>query len=191
MYFNSLSSENNEQHHEKWKQFKERNILRKMDIALNTIPLSCQELLHATPEQLKRISNNERNGPDQFKIEVPSIPEEFPDLSTMKAKIYPLPISHENQCKTFGLGRNLDLFAEEFNFTNERKEKFLPLLKNKKFNLQLAYERYAFIKGMEKPKKDQRDYEKFLRNNETHLSDEFVAPGEDDVESEDSDDLEF
>ena len=40
--------ENNEPHQEKWEEFKKRNILRKMDIAFNAIPLSSQEL-HATP----------------------------------------------------------------------------------------------------------------------------------------------
>ena len=147
--------ENNEQHEEKWEEFKKRNILRKTDIAFNAIPLSSQELLRATPEVLRQISNKERNEPNQLKIHVPAIPEEFPDLSSRKTKIDSLPISHENQCKTFGLGRNLDMFAQEFNFRSERKEKFLPILKSKKFNLQVAYERYAFLKGMEKHKKDQ------------------------------------
>ena len=124
-----------------------------MDIAFNAIPLSSQELLHATPDKLKRISEKDINEHTQnlFKIEVPPIPEEFPELSTKKTKIYPLPISHENQCKTFGLGRNLDMFAEEFDFTSGTSQ----IVKGKKhFNLQLAYERYAFLKGMEKHKKE-------------------------------------
>jgi hypothetical protein len=115
-----------------------------MDIAFNAIPLSSQELLHATPDKLKRISEKDINEHTQnlFKIEVPPIPEEFPELSTKKTKIYPLPISHENQCKTFGLGRNLDMFAEEFDFTSGKKKKFLPIVKGKKhFNLQLAYKK--------------------------------------------------
>ena len=142
-------------------------------------------------EVLRQISNKERNKPNQLKIHVPAIPEEFPGLSSRKTKIYPLPISHESQCKTFGLGRNLDMFADEFNCRSERKKRFLPILKSKKFNLQLAYERYAFLKGMEKHKKDQIVYENFLRNNETHSSDEFLVPCDDDVESEDSDDLDI
>jgi hypothetical protein len=123
--------------------------------------------LHATPDDLKKdINEHTRN---LFKIKVPPIPEEFPELSAKKTKIYPLPISHENQCKTFGLGRNLYIFAEEFDFTSGKKKEFLPIVKGKKhFTLQLAYKRYAFLKGMEKHKKEQKEYEEFLRNNGTH-----------------------
>lgn len=176
-YLSSLIECHKEQH-EKWVDFRERNLLRKMDLALNQVQLSSTELLHATADQLKKISDDSLSSHSvkQYAIEVPPVPEEFPE-SSLKSAIYPLPISIENQCTTLGLARNLDKFSEEFHFSNgkEKEAKFLPLRKGKaEFNLDLAYDRYSFLKTMEVHKKDQLNYEQFLRNSAENES--VVAP---------------
>ena len=149
-----------------------------MDLALNQVQLSSTELLHAAADQLKKISDDSFSchSVKQYAIEVPPVPEEFPE-SSLKSAIYPLPTSIENQCTTLGLARNLDKFSEEFHFSNgkEKEAKFLPLRKGKaEFNLDLAYDRYSFLKTMEVHKKDQVNYEQFLRNSAENES--VVAP---------------
>lgn len=104
----------------------------------------------------------------QYKIIVPIIPCEFPDMAAKEAQIYPLPISHENQCTTLGAASNLDLFQKEFDFVSDKQPKFLPLQSSgKDFDLDRAYKRFAFLKSLEYHKKTQRDYEQILRGQGT------------------------
>ena len=95
-YLSSLIECHKEQH-EKWVDFRERNLLRKMDLALNQVQLSSTELLHAAADQLKKISDDSFSchSVKQYAIEVPPVPEEFPE-SSLKSAIYPLPTSIEN-----------------------------------------------------------------------------------------------
>ena len=60
----------------------------------------------------------------------------------------------------------MDLFASEFDFKRQSvKEKFLP--KHKDYNLDKAYETYAFLKSYEKHKQKQKEYELILRRQPT------------------------
>lgn len=63
------------------------------------------------------------------------------------------------------MGANLHKFSEELDFHCPKEKSFLPLKKTnkKEFNLDLAYKRFAFLKSMEKHKKEQEEYESYLR----------------------------
>jgi hypothetical protein len=88
-----------------------------------------------------------------------------------------------------GVAGNLDLFNREFNFKSGRDKKYLPLHTNgKEFDLDRAYERYAFMKSLEQHKETQRRYEQILwhepLDNEEMLED---CEESDSDDSEDSD----
>ena len=79
--------------------------------------------------------------------------------------MFPLPTSHENQCTIAGAASNSELFAGEFDFKTPKKKKFLPLKQSgKDFDLDRAYQRFAFNKMLEQHKKKQTQYEGLLRN---------------------------
>lgn len=63
------------------------------------------------------------------------------------------------------MGANLHKFSEELDFHCPKEKSFLPLKKTnkKEFNLDLTYKRFAFLKSMEKHKKEQEEYESYLR----------------------------
>ncbi|KXJ20278.1 hypothetical protein AC249_AIPGENE16621 [Exaiptasia diaphana] len=105
----------------------------------------------------------EAQGTKKYKIDIPPV-QDFPHLSKNQTKIYPLPISHENQCTILGTASNLDLFASEFGFSNERntKKNFVSP-SAKEFDLDKAYERHSFLKSYEKHKETQQEYEATLR----------------------------
>lgn len=162
--FPFLLSENNECHLRKWEEFKKRNTLRKMKVAFNDVQISKEELKDISSEQLQNVASKHDHDENQFKIELPEIPCEFPDMAKKEAKIYPLPISHENQCTTLGVASNLDLFQDEFQFDSKKENQYLPLKSSRKdFNLELAYKRFAFLRTLEQHKKKQQAYEHFLR----------------------------
>lgn len=132
-----------------------------MDLAFNDVNLSSEELKSASPQSLK--SASELSNPQKFKIDVPQVPEEFPSQSSKKSQMYSLPLSIENQCKTLGMGRNLDSFTDEFGFVTKKEKIFLPLKKSKKeFNLDLAYKRFAFLKSQVESGSDDDDDVVFL-----------------------------
>jgi hypothetical protein len=81
-----------------------------MDVALNVSNISNQQLKSMSGEELQTQASNpfQPESSKRFHIKIPEIPCEFPDMANKKAKIYPLPISHENQCTTLGVARNLD-----------------------------------------------------------------------------------
>ncbi|CAB4000436.1 Hypothetical predicted protein [Paramuricea clavata] len=87
----------------KWTSCQERNLLRKMDLALNVYPETVEQIQSSSSDHLREMSDsaeskvNQRVDAKQFKINIPQIEEDFPDLATKKTKIFPLPISHENQ----------------------------------------------------------------------------------------------
>ena len=168
--------------------YKKRNLLQKMDNALNSVTLSKEELKCASDEVLKQSTSGDSNS-RMFDIDVPPAVTEFPKYANNATKIYPLPISHENQVKIVGVAGNLDLFNREFNFESGRAKKYLPLQSNgKEFDLDRAYERYAFMKSLERHKEAQRRYEQILRHepldNEDMLED---CEESDSDDSEDSD----
>ena len=193
--------ENNPEHHKKWLQFKEKDMLRKIDVALNCVTESPEEILAATSETLQKIADTAQqklNTPLEkktYKIIVPKVDEEFPDLGNIKTQIFPLPISHENQCSTVGLASNLDRFAEEFDFKCEKKERFMPVkMSSKEFALDKAYERFAFLKSLQKHKEQQKTYEQILRgtgeevNAENEFTDEILITVDENSSSNDSND---
>ena len=124
-------------------------------------------------------------------IDIRPVEEYFLHLSEDKTNIYPLPISHENQCKIVGVASNLDLFASEFGFKTSKAKKYLPHKQNgKEFDLDRAYERYAFMKSLEQHKLQQSQYERILRHphdidNEQQMLD--ISSGEDDANDTDDD----
>ncbi len=178
--------ESNKDHMEKWCEFRKRNLLQKMVNALNSVTLSKEELECASDDVLKQYTVAESR---TYEIDVPAAITEFPKFASTATKIYPLPISHENQTKIVGVAGNLDLFQKEFNFKCEKAKQYLPLQSSgKEFDLDRAYERYAFMKSLERHKETQRRYEQIIRHepvdNETLLED--GQSTESDV-SEDSD----
>ena len=116
--------------------------------------------------------------------------EDFPDQSRVKAPIYPLPLSHENQCTIVGTASNLELFSSEFGFKSSKAKKYLPLKKSgKDFDLERTYQRYAFLKALEQHKVQQNQYEHILRHeavDESHL--EFVEHDtvDDDIDADEN-----
>lgn len=106
--------ENNPEHNQKWTNFKEKEMLRKLDVGLNCITESSEEIMSGTSESLQRVADavlqrgNISLENKRYKIIIPGVDEEFPDMGNEKTQIYPLPISHENQCSTVGLASNLD-----------------------------------------------------------------------------------
>ena len=182
-------------------QFKDKNLLRKLDMALNCVSESEEEIKSATNEDLQKFADAAQMRQQlplekkTYKISVPAVDEEFPELGTTKTLIYPLPISHENQCSTVGLASNLDRFSDEFGFKCKRNPKYMPK-KNagKEFALEKAYERFAFIKSLEKHKEQQAEYETMLRRKtEENTFEENVLHGDtvvavDEDVSSDSDD---
>ena len=158
-----LLIENNPEHKNNWESFQERNLLRKMNLALNVVAIEPSDLKSMSSEKMKEITETTPST-RKYEIDVPRTPEEFPDMGTKAAEIYPLPISHENQCTTLGVARNLDLFQEEFGFKSHKEAKYLPLTNSgKKFDLDQAYKRFAFLKKLEKHKEEQQKYEETLR----------------------------
>ena len=171
---------------EKWCEFKRRNLLQKMDYALNSVTLSKEEVKSVPDDVLKQYTVVKSR---TYDIDVPAAVTEFPGFASKATKIYPLPISHENQTKIVGVAGNLDLFQKEFHFKSEKDKQYLPLhCSGKEFDLDRAYERYAFMKSLERHKEAQRRYEQIIRHeqvdNETLLQD--GQSTESDV-SEDSD----
>ena len=170
-------------------------------MALNCVPESEEQIKSATNEDLRKFADAaqvRQQLPAEkktYKISVPAVDEEFPELGTTKTLIYPLPISHENQCSTVGLANNLDRFSAEFGFKCNRNPKYMPKKSaGKEFALEKAYERFAFIKSLEKHKEQQVEYESMLRRTteentfeENVLHGDIVVAVDEDVSS-DSDD---
>lgn len=160
-------------------------MLRKLDVGLNCITESSEEIMSGTSESLQRVADaalqrgNISLENKRYKIIIPEVDEEFPDMGNEKTQIYPLPISHENQCSTVGLASNLDRFSEEFSFKHEKNQRYMPIkVSGKEFALDKAYERFAFLKSLQKHKEQQETYEHILRrtgeDTEEDISDEIV-----------------
>ena len=117
-------------------------------------------------------------------------------MAKTKTSIYPLPISHENQCTTVGLAGNLDKFMEEFSFHSQENQQYMPVRKSgKAFAIDKAYERFAFIKSLEKHKEQQAYYDTILRrtldessSEETQTFDEVGVMVEETVSSDSDED---
>ncbi len=132
-------------------------------MALNELQLSKDEITGASSDILQTIAI-ERKDPI-YVISVPSPEEDFPQFSTERSTMFPLPISHENQCTNAGAASNLELFTGEFDFKAKKERKFLPLKQSgKDFDLDRAYQRFAFNKMLEQHKTKQAQYEGLLRN---------------------------
>ena len=152
-------------------------MLRKLDVALNCGLESEEGIKSGTAENLQKLADAAQarqqspTGKKTYKIDVPAVDEEFPELKNTKTEIFPLPISHENQCKTVGLASNLDRFTEEFKFKFEKNEKYMPLKDSgKEFALDKAYERFAFMKSLERHREKQATYEHILRRTTDELT---------------------
>lgn len=131
---------------------------------MNAVQLNKEEIVTGSSEFLQEQATTEKKPPALFNLFVPGEDVEFPHLSTRKSRIYPLPMSHENQCKIVGTASNLDLFTGEFSFESQPTKKYLPLrATGKEFDLDKAYQRYAFTKTLEKHKQQQQRYEEILR----------------------------
>ena len=158
-------------------------MLHKLNVGLNYVTESAEEILGGTSESLWKIADaaqQKLNTPLEkktYKIVVPKVDEEFPDLGNVKTRIFPLPISQENQCSTVGLASNLDRFAEEFGFKNEKSERFMPFkMSGKEFALGKAYERFAFLKSLQKHKEQQKEYERILKGTGEEVAAENEIP---------------
>jgi hypothetical protein len=84
-------------------------------------------------------------------------------MAAKEAQIYPLPISHENQCTTLGAASNLDLFKNNLilSLTNSRNSSFFKPLE--KISNLTERTNGLLLKSLEYHKKTQRDYEHILR----------------------------
>ncbi|KAK3729312.1 hypothetical protein QZH41_011439 [Actinostola sp. cb2023] len=175
--YSEIKIESNQEHLELWNAFKEKKTLQKLDKVLNHIKSTSEELIHATSEELEKMAKQAEESKSHvknFKIEIPDVYEEFPSLGKKQSKIYPLPISHENQCTILGVASNLDLFASEFGFKARRTDErpYLPLKRSgKDYDLDKAYQRYAFLKSYEKHQEKQKEYDSILRGQERVLED--------------------
>ncbi|KAK3748690.1 hypothetical protein QZH41_006282 [Actinostola sp. cb2023] len=162
-----IKKECNQDHYERWMSFKERNALRQLDFGLNCVRIESEEISAASSKELEKASAEATTNSKTFKIDIPKVHEDFPSLGQKKTKIYPLPISHENQCTILGVASNLDLFSEEFGFPCKKEKMYLPMKKSgKEIDLDKAYERYAFLKAYEQHKEEQKEYERILRRQE-------------------------
>ena len=156
--------DSNPEHNQLWEEFSERNLLRKMHLAFNLVPHTSEQLQQMDSTEIKAVADNVGDPSDKFVIEVPELKQEFPELANEKSKVYPLPLSFENQCTTMGAANNLSLFSEEFNFPCESTERYIPMRKTTAdFNVDAAYERYSFLKLLDKHKEKQVRYENILR----------------------------
>ncbi|XP_028416204.1 uncharacterized protein LOC114540105 [Dendronephthya gigantea] len=173
MKYEDTKLDNNPEHKQIWEEFKERNLLRKMDVAFNLVPCRIDELKNKTSTDIRMIAENDADDETkEFVIDVPPLKQEFPELACQKSQVYPLPLSFENQCTTMGTANNLSLFSEEFNFPCKPAEKYIPMRQNAaNFNLEAAYERYAFLKSLDKHKDKQRRYENILRKRDGESAD--------------------
>lgn len=196
----STFAENNEEQNAKWTEFKKRNMLRKLDLALNRVLDTHDDIVCASNAELQKMAEKAQGreqlprNEKKYIIDIPSPDEEFPHLATTKANIYPLPVSHENQCSTVGLAGNLDKFTEEFKFLSQSQtnSKCIPVRKSgKSFAIEKAYEPFAFMKSLERHKEQQSNYERILRrtldsnySEETDRVNEIVVAIDDDVSSE-------
>lgn len=177
-------------------------MLRRLDVALNCVVETEDEIVSASNEDLERFAEAaeaRRNLPmnrKKYIIDVPPVDEEFPSMAKTKTSIYPLPISHENQCTTVGLAGNLDKFTEEFSFHSQENQQYMPVRKSgKAFAIDKAYERFAFIKSLEKHKEQQAYYDTILRrtldessSEETQTFDEVGVMVEETVSSDSDED---
>ena len=173
-------SENNPEHKQLWDEFNERNLLRKMHLALNLVPDSSEEIQQMDSTEIKGVADKTLSDPDDVKyvIEVPKLKEEFPMLANEKSQVYPLRLSFENQCTAMGAANNLSLFSEEFEFPSEPVERYIPMKKNNAdFDVDGAYERYAFLRKLTKHKENQARYESILRKRGNDASDNVEVPG--------------
>ena len=91
-------SEAHDEINRKWDSFQNKNLLRKLDITLNSVDLSSEEIKSSTSEKLQEIANATESKKNQkYVIHVPPVEEDFPELAEKPTEIFPLPISHENQ----------------------------------------------------------------------------------------------
>jgi hypothetical protein len=67
-YLNFCFTENNPPHEEKWKEFRERNRLRKMDVAFNTVNVTKEQLRNMRSEDFSVCYLNHLNQRHQNNI---------------------------------------------------------------------------------------------------------------------------
>ena len=122
--------------------------------------------------KLKSVAEKAMNEPNKnFVIDIPEMKAEYPSLATEKSRVFPLPLSYENQCTIMGAANNLALFSEEFNFPSNSVKKYIPLKTGKsEFNLDAAYERFSFMKSLARHRERQERYENILREREQEVS---------------------
>ena len=173
-------SENNPEHKQLWDEFSERNLLRKMHLALNLVHNSSEEIQQMDSTEVKRVAEKALTsdpGDMKYFIEVLKLKEEFPMLASEKSQVYPLPLSFENQCTTMGAANNLSLFSEEFKFPCDPVERYIPVKKNSTgFDVDAAYERFAFLRTLSKHNEKQARYENILRKRGNDDSDNVEVP---------------
>ena len=79
--------------------FKRRNLLQKLDTALNNVNLTSDEISNAPQETLQKAAQ----GAEEAKASGKKFKIDFPDLSDKKAQIFPLPIppnpNYSRHCK--------------------------------------------------------------------------------------------
>ena len=142
--------------------FKERRTLQQLEFGLNHVTMDKKQLVAAVGKDLEKEACEAASSTKEFKIDIPELHQDFQIQGVTKTKIYPLPISHENQCSILGAAANLDLFAQEFGFP--QADSHIPFNRSKKeFDLERAYERYAFLKSYAKHQEQQKEYEQVLR----------------------------
>ena len=135
-----------------------------MDLALNTVNIDKSALKSMSSEKMKESTSAEASSTKKYEIDVPRVPDEFPDMGNKAADIYPLPLSHENQCTTIGVANNLEMFQEEFDFKSNKNVKYLPLKSSGKSLIwNRAYKRFAFLRKLDRHKEQQEKYANTLR----------------------------
>lgn len=150
--------------------FKDRNLLTKLNIGLNLIDLTADQVQSASSEDLQKVAAKaeEVKKNRKYDIKIPDITEEFPSQGKKASKVYPLPISNENQCTILGVASNLDIFTDEFGFKIVNNKKLsVPITRiSKNYDLEMAYKRYAFLQSYKRHKETQKEYDSILSGQE-------------------------
>ena len=81
-----------------------------------------QEIVTWYSEALQKEALAAESGKPLIILDIPPVAEEFPDQSHETSKMFPLPLSHKNQCTNVEAASNLELFADEFKFSGKKEK---------------------------------------------------------------------
>ena len=84
-------------------RFKERNLLKKLDLGLNIIQISKQEIVTSNSEALQKEAFAAESRKPLFILDIPPVAEKFPYQSHETSKMFSLPLSHASNARMLEL----------------------------------------------------------------------------------------